>query len=55
MKQKRSLYLWTDNDPLYYKTNLILDKFFDGMKMKGNYYGEQILTRSEGLVVGKGK
>ena len=39
MKAKKSLYLWSDNDPLFWYTNLILEHYFNGMKMKGNYYG----------------
>ena len=46
MKAKKSLFLWSDNDPLYFHTNLILKKFFKGMEMKDNYFGNNIITKS---------
>lgn len=33
MKAKKSLFLWSDNDPLYIETNYVLEKYFDGMKV----------------------
>ena len=38
MTLKKSIFLWSDNDPYYYLTNIILKHFFDGMFMKGDYY-----------------
>ena len=32
------MFLWSDNEPLYESTNIILKHFFDGMEMQGNYY-----------------
>ena len=46
MKAKKSLFLWSDNEPLFNYTNLILKKYFDGMEMKGNYKGDKIISKS---------
>ena len=37
MKAKKSLFLWSDNDPLYFLTNLVLKKYFNGMYMKETF------------------
>lgn len=46
MKAKKSLFLWSDNEPLYEYTNLVLKKYFNGMEMKGNYIGMKPITKS---------
>ena len=37
MALKKSIFLWSDNDPLYFNTNIILKHFFGGMFMQGDY------------------
>ena len=46
MTANKGLFLWSDNDPLFWETNLILDKYFNGMEMRGNYLGNMIITKS---------
>ena len=51
-KDSKSLYIWADNDPLFYRSNIILQHYFNGMNLKGNFYGDKILTASDDLVKG---
>ena len=46
MAAKKSLFLWSDNNPLYYHTNCVLEHYFDGMKMTSDYYADKIITKS---------
>jgi len=39
MKKSKSLYLWADNTPFTAHIDPILSKFFDGMRLEGDYYG----------------
>ena len=41
------MFLWSDNEPLYQSTNIILKHFFDGMEMQGNYHANKIISKSE--------
>ncbi len=43
MKNHKSLFLWSDNDPLYAHSNLITEKCFDGMFATGNYQATKII------------
>ncbi len=47
MQAKKGLFLWSDNQPLFQVTNLILEHHFDGMKMVGDYHGDKIIVKSE--------
>ncbi len=40
-------YIWSDNDPLYADSNVLLDKLFQS-KMSGNYLGEHVLSIQKG-------
>ena len=51
-KNKKSLYLWADNDPLYYRSNIILKHYFNGMHLTGNYLGEKTIEAAEKVVRG---
>lgn len=31
MRNKKSLYIWSDNKPLFIESNIILEHFFNGM------------------------
>jgi hypothetical protein len=46
MKSKKGLIIWGDNEPFFSEANIILNHFFDGMYMIGDYYGTQIVSRS---------
>ena len=48
-KDSKSLYLWADNDPYYLRCNLILQHYFNGMHLKGDFYGDKIITASDDL------
>lgn len=39
----RGLYIWSDNDPFFADSNVILDKLFN-TKMVGNYDGQKVLS-----------
>ena len=43
----RGLYIWSDNDPLYADSNVLLRKLFN-TEMSGNYAGDQVLTIQSG-------
>jgi hypothetical protein len=47
MKNGKSLLLWGDNQPYFYETNLILNNYFDGMKLNGDYYGGKIISANK--------
>lgn len=36
---KKSLYIGADNDPYFTHANIVLEKFFDGMTLTGDYIG----------------
>jgi hypothetical protein len=46
MKKGKSLFLWGENDPYHYEANLILREYFNGMYLKGNYYGDNLLEKN---------
>ena len=46
MRLKKSLFLWSDNTPFYAHTNPVLEKYFGGMALEGDYIGQQIVTKS---------
>lgn len=54
MKDKKSVFLWSDNDPLYVESNLFLEKYFSGMKMVGDFHGNKLITKSEKDKIQKG-
>jgi len=39
----RGVYIWSDNDPLFADSNVILSHLF-GSQMSGEYYGDHVLT-----------
>lgn len=42
-KQGRGLYIWSDNNPYFADSNVILKKLF-GSEMSGNYYADHVLS-----------
>jgi len=44
----RGLYIWSDNEPFYADSNVILEKLFRS-KMSGNYEADQVLNVQTGL------
>ena len=47
MKAKKSLFLWADNTPFTTHANAILETYFEGMQLEGNYIGQKIITKSD--------
>jgi hypothetical protein len=41
---KKNFFVWADNTPYVTTANIFLERFFNGMRVKGNYKGTRILT-----------
>lgn len=40
---KKHFYIWADNSPYTVHANIFLERFFDGMRLSGNWKGQEII------------